>query len=131
MEKTEGMRAQTDKSFLRLDALRIAVRDGDHGASVRNQTPEETIRRAQVYLRFLTAQHVDDELRRIGIALQEGPDAKGYAELYAAQQALSWALDPAGFRSPFATIKGIQEAPADCSADPRPQLSEDIPDPRR
>ena len=36
----------------------------------------------------------------------EPPDRE-YEKLYAAQQALSWALDPTGFKAPYDVITGI------------------------
>jgi hypothetical protein len=41
------------------------------------------------------------ELDRIAQALREQMPPERYAEMYAAQQALSWAIDPANFESPF------------------------------
>lgn len=66
---------------------------------------------------------IQRELDRIGEALRTDPDAADYDRLYAAQQALSWASDPQGFKSPFAAIKGTQEGAEDCSEDRRPQPS--------
>lgn len=45
------------------------------------------------------------------------------AELYAAQQALEWALEPSGVASPFQMITGNEVGPEDCSARPHPTLS--------
>ena len=57
------------------------------------------------------------ELDRISSRLREPilPDGE-YEKLYAAQQALSWALEPEGFRSPYDSITGIPAEPEDCSA---------------
>jgi hypothetical protein len=41
-------------------------------------------------------------------------------ELYAAQQALAWALDPTGFAAPFTTITGTRADSEDCPAELRP-----------
>lgn len=60
---------------------------------------------------------VERELAKLSRALVSDPDGVRYAELYAAQQALSWSLDPQGFKPPFAMITGIQEGSGDCSAD--------------
>lgn len=57
---------------------------------------------------------IEKELERIGAALRaqrkalppNGDDSglpRSYHELYAAQQALSWALEPEGFKSPYAS----------------------------
>lgn len=42
-------------------------------------------------------------------------DPGRYAQLYAIQQALSWASDPNGFRSPYDFVMGTQEGLEDCS----------------
>jgi hypothetical protein len=44
----------------------------------------------------------------------------GAKEVYAAQQALSWALDPQAFKSPYAMLMGTQEGSEDCQACPDP-----------
>lgn len=67
---------------------------------------------------------VDRELHRIAVALRaEGTSPECYDRLYAAQQALSWATDPSGYRSPFDWATGIPVEPAGCSETPRPLLS--------
>lgn len=63
------------------------------------------------------------ELDRIGDALRADPESNDYDRLYAAQQALSWATDPEGFKSPFGLIMGTQEAKEDCPSCPDPGLS--------
>jgi len=65
---------------------------------------------------------VQRELDRIAAALRGSTKPEDYAQLYAAQQALSWALEPNGFASPFdaLTASGSQEAQADCSGEDRP-----------
>jgi hypothetical protein len=58
---------------------------------------------------------VQRELDRIRVALVEGPRSDDERrQLYAAQQALSWALEPIGFKAPYATITGTPEEPEDC-----------------
>lgn len=56
---------------------------------------------------------IQRELDRIASALRSPQSADRYCQLYAAQQALSWALDPTGFATPSDTvakgITGIQE----------------------
>ncbi len=69
---------------------------------------------------------IQRELDRISAALRESPDRNNYARLYAAQQALSWATDPGGFRAPFQAIMGTQADLEDCLAHPHPQPSLDI-----
>lgn len=44
---------------------------------------------------------VQRQLARIGEALQRPQPSNRHAELYAAQQALTWALDPTAFKSPY------------------------------
>jgi hypothetical protein len=67
---------------------------------------------------------VQRELTRIAIALREASDPERYAQLYAAQQALSWALEPTGFASPFESIMvDTQATPASCSGEDCPPLS--------
>ena len=44
-------------------------------------------------------------------------DSNRRDELYAAQQALEWALEPGGIRSPYRMITGTQEGSGDYLAD--------------
>jgi len=55
------------------------------------------------------------ELDRISTALAER-GSSDYEQLYAAQQALSWALEPTGYKSPYDAIKGTPGDSADCPA---------------
>lgn len=64
--------------------------------------------------------HIQAELDRLRTALNERPDAPEYERLYAAQQALSWASDPMGFKAPYAMVMGIQEGSANCWGAPHP-----------
>jgi hypothetical protein len=60
---------------------------------------------------------VQRELDQIGRALRVPQTPDNYARLYAAQQALAWAMEPNGFASPTASI-GIRDIPGgseDCS----------------
>jgi hypothetical protein len=69
---------------------------------------------------------IQKELERIGDKMREqrkalAPDgddtglARSYYELYAAQQALAWALEPEAAKAPYDTIVvGIREDSADC-----------------
>ncbi len=67
---------------------------------------------------------IQRELDHISSALQAPCSEASYAQLYAAQQALSWAQDPDGFARPLPTIeKGLalrvtdtQEGSEDCLA---------------
>ena len=63
------------------------------------------------------------ELHRIAVALRDGQRPECYRELYAAQQALCWALEPNGAAPPFDVIMGIHEPTTDCSDVPHPQSS--------
>lgn len=47
---------------------------------------------------------VQRELERIELALRQAQTESAYCQLYAAQQALSWALEPTGFKAPYDTI---------------------------
>lgn len=66
---------------------------------------------------------IQRELDRVTAALREAPSPEDYGRSYVAQQALSWALEPEGFMSPFDVIMGIPVSTADCSACPRPPAS--------
>lgn len=68
---------------------------------------------------------VQRELDRISRALHEPHSAERYAQLYAAQQALSWAMEPTGFRSPYDTVMDIEADQEDCLARIRPPVSSD------
>lgn len=62
-------------------------------------------------------EHVHAELRRIESRLAAYPDPFHHAGLYAAQQALAWAMRPEAFASPVATVLGTSEGSEDCSAE--------------
>jgi hypothetical protein len=47
---------------------------------------------------------VQREIDKIGMCLRGTPKGPRYDELYAAQQALSWSLDPFTFEAPLAMI---------------------------
>jgi hypothetical protein len=66
---------------------------------------------------------VQRELDRIAVALRGAPSPECYARLYAAQQALSWALEPSGFKSPYEAITGTLGEPAGCPDEFHPQPS--------
>jgi len=65
---------------------------------------------------------IQRELDRIrtAIALREAPNPECDTRLRAASQALSWALEPSGFATPYDTIMGIPQVqvPVDCSESP-------------
>lgn len=66
-------------------------------------------------------EHVQAELERIRVRLVNRPHPNEHAGLYAAQQALEWALDPSGFKAPYAMVTGIREASRDCCPTSRPE----------
>jgi len=74
---------------------------------------------------------VQRELERLAAALREPQPPDRYCALYAAQQALCWALEPGGYAAPSEVIEnglvqpltGTQEGSADCSADLRRSAS--------
>jgi hypothetical protein len=61
---------------------------------------------------------IQRELDRIAAALREPRSADEYRQLYAAQQALSWATDPTGFKPPYdavvSTAEGSKDCPSEC-----------------
>jgi hypothetical protein len=63
---------------------------------------------------------IQRELNRIEIALRQPQSRNHYAELYVAQQALAWALDPTGFAAPLTMITGTPAGSEDCPAELRP-----------
>jgi len=65
------------------------------------------------------------ELDKIREALLTEKNQSTYDRLYATQQALVWALEPTGFRSPFNSIMGIPADSEDCLAHRHPLRSLD------
>jgi hypothetical protein len=67
---------------------------------------------------------VSRELDRISARLRH-PDipADQYEKLYTAQQALAWALEPEGFRSPYDAILDIRGDSEGCSESSCPPSS--------
>ena len=61
---------------------------------------------------------INREVERIQALLRQGESVEKYSELYAAQQALSWASDPEMFKSPYDLVMGIQEDLEGCLAVP-------------
>jgi hypothetical protein len=62
---------------------------------------------------------VQREIDRLNSELASEPERR--AELYAAQQALAWSLEPNGFQSPYDMIKGGTQANSEgCAAEPHP-----------
>lgn len=68
---------------------------------------------------------ISRELGKPGRALREA-SGEEYERIYAAQQALSWALDPEAYKSPVVMLTGIQEEKADYPECPRPLPFSDI-----
>jgi hypothetical protein len=69
------------------------------------------------------------ELEKLNNDLRANPSGERYAEIYAAQQALAWALDPKAYKSPAALLMGTLAGSADCSVDIHHSPLPDIPDP--
>lgn len=66
--------------------------------------------------------YIQRELDRVQAVLHtEGPDKN--AQLYAVQQALSWALEPHGFKSPYDLVTGTPGGSGDCSEPRHPPQS--------
>lgn len=68
---------------------------------------------------------VQREIDRISSELRLSPKPNDYDLLYLTQQALSWAIDPDGYKSPMVMLRGTQEGTEDCSVDPHPEQSSD------
>jgi hypothetical protein len=70
---------------------------------------------------------IERELERISEAVRarqaEQSDTDEYRQLYAAQQALSWALEPVGFQAPYETILGSSASSVSCPDYSRPPQS--------
>ena len=67
------------------------------------------------------------EFERLNGALGDPNNANKYEVLYAAQQAVAWATDPAGYKSPFDTIMGTPVDSKDYSARSRqPESSNNL-----
>ena len=89
-----------------------AVRKGDRQDDTAETQAESEIKTgASAQMSF-----VQRELEHIRTALLDSRDSSQRAELYAAQQALSWALEPSGYATPYAMIRGIREGSEDYSA---------------
>lgn len=56
------------------------------------------------------------EMERLNRALDEGVGNPRYPELYAAQQALAWALEPSSAISPYAYLTSTDADAGGCSA---------------
>ena len=65
------------------------------------------------------------EKDRLNRGLNDSTHTEKYDQLYAAQQALAWAIDPESAKAPFDMIMGIPGGSKDCLADPHPPQSSD------
>ncbi len=61
---------------------------------------------------------VERELDRIGAALTQSDPVPRYDELYAAQQALKWTLDPDTYKAPFDLLVPVSDTPEDLKGCP-------------
>lgn len=61
---------------------------------------------------------IQRELDRINGALLDPANADVYDRLYAAQQALAWASEPTGYRTPYDFVMGIPASSEGCSVRP-------------
>jgi hypothetical protein len=67
---------------------------------------------------------VQREIERLRNEMISNPKNARYPELYAAQQALAWSLEPTGFSSPFDMITtDIRVNSEDYRAEPHPPRS--------
>jgi hypothetical protein len=89
-----------------LDVLRLACDRFDLS------TPEEAVSAADVLLRWIAGQPAPERNSSIAAerdalteALSNEQDLDRWSQLYAARQALGWALNPDGYRPPLETIQ--------------------------
>ena len=68
---------------------------------------------------------IDEELDRLGRALWADPKPERRAELYAAQQALVWVLQPDVTMPPYDLITASAVTRKDCSHPPRQATSKE------
>lgn len=68
----------------------------------------------------LASQKVREEFKRLDSAINDGSFREQHNKLYAARQALAWALQPEAYRSPYDSIMGNQPTSANCQAEHRP-----------
>lgn len=69
---------------------------------------------------------IQREIDLLHSAIVETENDSEREKLYAARQALAWALEPTGFKSPLNMIRGIPEALEGCSAEPHQTQFSDI-----
>ena len=66
---------------------------------------------------------IERERQRIGAAIVNPGNAGVRDQLYAAQQALAWAVEPASAKAPYDMIMGIPGEQEDCQDEYRPPLT--------
>ena len=66
---------------------------------------------------------IQREIDRLHKALVDAPKNERSAEMQAAKQALSWATEPSGFKSPLDTIMGTRPGKEDYQGEPHPPQS--------
>lgn len=64
--------------------------------------------------------YIKRELNQVSEALREPRNEDEYKQLYAVQQALSWALEPNGYKRPLVMVTGIQADSEDYPGSPHP-----------
>ena len=71
----------------------------------------------------MTGQRLIEERNRLTAAIDSGSFREQYNRLFAARQALCWAINPESAASPYMSIMGIQEEQEDCPGEPHPPRS--------
>lgn len=66
----------------------------------------------------VTGQQIEEECQRLTDAIDDGSYREQHNGLYAARQALLWAMNPESAASPYGVIMGIQEGLRDCQVEP-------------
>ena len=71
----------------------------------------------------VTGQEIAFEYERLNSAINDGSYREQHNKLYAARQALGWALNPKAAASPYDTIMGNWEVSKDCPVECHPPQS--------
>jgi hypothetical protein len=71
----------------------------------------------------LTAVRLTSERDRLTAMIDDGSYREQHNKLFAARQALCWAINPESAASPYHAIMGTQGAPGDYLAEPHPPQS--------
>lgn len=69
---------------------------------------------------------IQRELNRIREQLKKGENFPEYDNLYAAQQALSWAIEPDGYKPPYDLVMSTQASSKGCLSFGHPLPSSSI-----